>query len=94
MEIRWSNEALISRQKAIESILLKWDFDIVERFEKELNATLNRIKENNYCCPKSNKFTNLRKCVISKHNSLIYEIRNNLIEIHLITINKMDHTFY
>jgi len=77
----------------IEQIFLDWNLDTVEKFEFQVDNLINKLKTKPKLCPKS-IFENLHKCVINKHNSLIYRFMdNNKIEIVLLIYNKSDHIF-
>ena len=93
MKIVWSVAAKQSYLNIIEQIFIDWDIDIVERFEYQVDSLVEKIQKNPQICPES-IFEYLHKCVINKHNSLIYRIKNkSTIEIVLLIFNKSDHIF-
>lgn len=92
MEIKWTSSAIESYELILEQLFLNWNIEIVERFEKQVNDLIDKILNHNHICPKSN-IKNLHKCVINNHNSLIYRVNNNTIEIILFIFNKSEHLF-
>lgn len=93
MQVKWTPYALESYENVIDQLLLNWNISIVERFENQVESLIEHIEKHNYICPKS-KVENLYKCIINKHNALIYRLKNkNTIEVILIIFNKSEHVF-
>lgn len=93
MKIIWTDNAHDSYLSIIDQIFQKWTIEIVERFEQQVNKLIDRIQNHNHICPKA-KTKNLHKCVINKHNSLIYRVKNdNSIEIIVLLFNNSEHSF-
>ena len=91
-KIIWSNRALNTYEDCIIDILDKWPIDIAERFEQLTNELLDRLKTQNKLCPPS-KQKKLRKCVIHENVSLIYQIKNNAIELVTFVDNRDNHKY-
>lgn len=92
MKVVWSALAKEYYIVIIEQLFEKWNIAIVESFEKETIELIDRIKNHNHICPKS-KITNLHKCVINQHISLIYRVENETIEIITLVFNQSKHLF-
>jgi len=93
MQVKWTPLALESYESVIDQLFLDWDITIVEHFEYQIETLIKNIEHHNYICPKS-KFLNLHKCIVNKHNSLIYRLKDfQHIEIILIIFNKSEHVF-
>ncbi|WP_179008756.1 type II toxin-antitoxin system RelE/ParE family toxin [Winogradskyella forsetii] len=93
MKVSWTPYALESYESVIDQLFINWNIDIVERFENEIEALIEKIEKHNYICPKS-KIYNLHRCVINKHNSLVYRLKDlDSIEIILVIFNKSEHIF-
>lgn len=93
MKVFWTPTAYQSYEAVVDQLILNWNVDIVVQFEESVRILIDHIQNHNHICPKS-KIDNLHKCVISKHNSLIYRIKNNdTIEIILIIFNQSEHIF-
>jgi plasmid stabilization system protein ParE len=93
MQITWSIAAKNSYLNIIEQLFDTWNLTIIERFENQVNLLLHNLSFHNHICPKS-IFKDLHKCVVNKHISLIYRLKNeNSIEIVMLIFNKSDHVF-
>ncbi|MFY0651180.1 MAG: type II toxin-antitoxin system RelE/ParE family toxin [Cyclobacteriaceae bacterium] len=89
--IIWSLESSTQIQHIKENILVNWS-------EKEVNLFLGRLRKFEkivfkypYLYPRSLKYPNTRKAVISKHNSVIYQIEDDVIRILTILINRQEN---
>lgn len=92
MEIVWSESALYSYFRVVDYLLENWTHLELLAFEKNVDKLLEQITLNNDLCPQSKLF-GYRKCLIDKHNSLVYDITNNTIVIVSITDNRSIHPF-
>jgi hypothetical protein len=93
MQIIWAASAKQTYLDAIEQLFEKWNISVVDTFELQVSQLINKIEFHNHICPKS-IFEGLHKCVINKHNSLIYKVKNdNCIEIVMFIFNKSEHIF-
>ena len=79
--INWS---LLS-EKDLESVLqyLKthWNNQVILRFLDLIEVSIKQIASNPKQFPLANKILKVRKCVISKHNTLYYREKRKQIEI-------------
>jgi plasmid stabilization system protein ParE len=92
MKVVWSALAKEYYIFIIEQLFEKWNIDIVQLFEKETIELIDRVENHNHICPKS-KITNLHKCVINQHISLIYRVENETIEIITFVFNQSEHLY-
>jgi plasmid stabilization system protein ParE len=93
MNIIWTATAHESYLAIIDQIFEKWNIETVELFEQQVEQLIDKIENHNHICPKAT-YQNLHKCVINKHNSLIYKVKNtNTIEIIVLLFNKSEHAF-
>ncbi len=81
LQIKWSPLAVESYLTTIEFIRVKWSNKTVLDFEEKVEKLLERLSKFQQLCPPADKYPMLRKCVISKQTSLVYEIKDNEIEI-------------
>ncbi len=93
MEVIWSTDALNSYTKTIEFILEKWTIEVAEELEKSVNDLISKLKLNQKLCAPSKIDKLLRKCVVSKQTSIIYEVRKKNIELLLFVDNRSNHKF-
>ncbi len=93
MQITWSIAAKSSYLTVIEQLFDRWNLTIVGQFENQVNQLIYNISFHNHICPKS-IFENLHKCVVNKHISLIYRLKNDdSIEIVMLIFNQSEHIF-
>jgi len=88
-EVYWSPIAIESYLDIKDYIDSIWDSKIVEEFENLVDERVEQLKQNNLIAPKIEN-TNYRKLVIHKNTSLIYDITEELIRIHLVWDNRQD----
>ena len=90
-KIIWSPLAKTTYLKVLEYVLIKWNRKEVIKVEKLVNNKIKSLENNQFLCPASIKNKNIRRCVISKQTSLIYEVKNGNIELLLFIDNRMDN---
>ena len=61
--------------------------DLDERTEH----LLERLRSHRYLCPPAPSLPGVRKCVITKNVSLVYESIGTTIEILMVVDNRMEH---
>jgi len=88
-EIYWSPIAIKSYLDSKDYIELIWDIKIVEEFENLVDERIEQLRQNNLIAPTIEN-TNYRKLVIHKNSSIIYDITEDLIRIHLVWDNRKD----
>ena len=86
-QVIWSAESSKKVQSIKEYLLVEWSEREVNNFLIKLKKFEHRVKQFPLLYPASLKYPELRKAVISKHQSVIYEIDDDSIRI--ITI--LDH---
>ena len=94
MNIVWTNEAKKSYKIIIANILENWNIEIVLKLENEVDSLLNNLSNNKHLCPKSSQEKKLRRCVISKQTSLLYEIQGNSIYLISFFDNRTNHKHF
>ena len=92
MEIVWSEKSIQNYFAIIDYLVLNWNSEIALKFDNQLNSLIERIQSFEEICPKS-KILNFHKCLINKHNSLIYHILNDKLLIVAIVDNRSNHPF-
>jgi len=79
--ICWSPQAEETYLKVLSQILEKWTVNEAEYFENKVESLLEKLKTYKHLCPGSSQQKKLRRCVITYQTSLVYQIKNNVIEI-------------
>jgi plasmid stabilization system protein ParE len=92
MEIVWSETALETFYKIIDYLFDNWTEKEIVNFDNNVEALIQRIASHNQICPESKLFS-YRKCIIDKHNSLVYHIVNNKLFLITFLDNRSLH-FY
>jgi plasmid stabilization system protein ParE len=89
-EIFWSDESRADINEIIDFILIKWSEKIVSEFLDNLESFTSQISNNPKTFPLINIEEGIRKCVISKHNSIYYVDELNFVEILRVFDNRQD----
>lgn len=92
MDIIWSPLAKETYRNTIEFILLKWTLKEAEALDIKVEALIKKLRINKNLCPVSDQ-ENLRKCVVSPQTSLIYEVKEKVIELIIFIDNRSKHTY-
>jgi len=80
-EIIWSPLAESDVIQVIDFLEKNWTVNIAVKFLDKIDASIFLISRDYDLFPLINKELGIRKCVISKHNSLYYREINDKIEI-------------
>ena len=92
MNIEWSNTARRYYFNTAGYIKEEWGLKAVKAFRKDVNDAIKTIKSNPSAFPLSQKLDS-RKCVINKHNILIYNVQNNTIYIEDFVNANTNHPY-
>ncbi|MFN8267159.1 MAG: type II toxin-antitoxin system RelE/ParE family toxin [Chitinophagales bacterium] len=91
-EIVWSETALKTYLNIIDYLFIEWTQKEIITFETEVDTLLGHITSNNYLC-KPSKISPYRKCIINKHTTLIYTVKNNVVYLITFLHNKSNHSY-
>jgi len=91
--ILWSPKAEETYLNIIEFILHKWTFKEADEFDNKVNKLIEKLRLHKNLCPQSKMFKKLRRCVITSQISLIYQFRNNTIELITFVDNRSNHKY-
>ncbi len=91
--ISWSPQAEETYLNTLSQILEKWTIKEAEDFEAKVESLLEKLKTQKHLCPPSSKQKNLRRCVIAPQASLVYQIKNDVIELAAFFDNRSDHQY-
>lgn len=92
MKIIWSATAKRNFRRVVDYLYEEWSEKEVLNFKENVRALIEKISNHHALCPQS-KFSNLRKCLIDKNNSLIYWFDSHSIFIVTLTDNRSSHPF-
>lgn len=85
MKVTISERAERNLDDLMEYLENEWPERVKENFKKKLVNTIKLISENPHLFPASEIKKDVRKCVLTKHNSMYYRIVKH--EIQIITIH-------
>ncbi|RLC25112.1 MAG: hypothetical protein DRH21_04480 [Deltaproteobacteria bacterium] len=91
--IFWSPLAEETYLKTLTWILDKWTLREAINFENKVNGLIEKLKIQKKLCPVSSTKNSLRRCVITPQTSLVYQIKNKIIEIVVFIDNRSDHKY-
>lgn len=83
-ELIWSPESKEDLLNLLDYLISEWNLNVAENFIKDLENQIKKIQNNPKINPIISKHNEFRRCVISKHNSLIYNYSNDSILIFRI----------
>lgn len=85
MKIIWTPTARRTYFKVLDYLVENWTKKEVANFVREVESLLNQITNNPEMFQASRKKKNVRKGLITKHNTLYYRIKPRNKELELIT---------
>jgi plasmid stabilization system protein ParE len=80
-KITWSPLSVNDFEIVLEYLHENWNEQVVMKYITEIESLLSNISKQPNLFPLVNKKLKVRKCVITKHNTLYYRIKENNIEI-------------
>lgn len=83
-KVIWSPSAQEDLEKVLEYLSSKWNERIINKFINKVDDNIGLIVEDPIIFPLINEELNIRKSVITKHNTLYY--RETLEEIQIIRL--------
>jgi plasmid stabilization system protein ParE len=91
--ISWSPLAEETYLKTLSHILDRWSIKEAEDFEAKVESLIEKLKTQKRLCPTSGKKKNLRRCIIAPQTSLVYQIKDNIIELVAFFDNRSEHQY-
>src|SRR5688572_21893454 len=80
-EIVWSLLADEDLSMTLEYLFTNWNTAVVNKFLDKIEHSLALISKYPFLFPVINEQKEIRKCVVTKHNSLFYVVTDRKIEI-------------
>lgn len=90
MKVAFSQLAAFKLEKLLHYLSEEWSTKSRDKFLRKLDASIQTLAENPEIFPTSPIDSRLRKCVISKQSSLLYEIHADSIFIVNVFDNRQD----
>ena len=92
-QIVWSDLAYITYTDISEYLIHHYSLDAAIRFDEEVEQLLERLRTFSKLCPPYQKKPVLRKCVINRYSSMLYQVEGNKIHLASFYDNRGIHTF-
>jgi plasmid stabilization system protein ParE len=89
-QITWSQLARTDFISILEYLSIEWNPKVVSRFINETDTLIRPISRHPSQFPLINKSLNVRKCVISRQNTIYYRASGSTIEIIRIFDSRQD----
>ena len=86
----WSPLSENDLEKILEYLLKNWSKQVILRFLDEIEKLIEQIANHPKQFPLVNKKRKVRKCVISKHNTIFYREHKGAIELLRIFDNRQN----
>ncbi|WP_027382883.1 type II toxin-antitoxin system RelE/ParE family toxin [Epilithonimonas caeni] len=80
MNIFWTNRAKSDLENLEDFLIQNWGFDVLDDFYEILERRISLLENGNLIHQKYED-TDFHKLLITKHNSIIYEINENQINL-------------
>ena len=90
MNVRISLLASFKLERLLNHIEENWSRSSRDRFLSKLNSVIETIKQNPEICQKSETRPELRRAVVTKQSSLLYQIQKETIFVVTIFDNRQD----
>ena len=91
--IFWSPLAEETYLRTLSQILDRWTVKEAKDFAAKVDSLIEKLKTQKRLCPPSLKQKNLRRCVIAPQISLVYQIKDNIIELVAFVDNRSEHIY-
>jgi plasmid stabilization system protein ParE len=89
-QIIWSTLSEKDFVSILDYLQTNWDFKVVQKFIEVVEGIIGQISNNPKQFPIINKNKKVRKCVLTKHNTLYYRDRYEYIDLLRIFDNRQD----
>lgn len=67
--------------------------DAAIQIDEKMEALLEKLRRFKHLCPPSRKFPKFRRCVVTRHISLVYEVGSESITILSVFDSRSEHPF-
>ena len=91
-QVIWTQLAKDTYASVLE-YLMDFSLDAAIKLDEKVEKLTELLEEHRFLCPQSENNPLFRRCVISKNNSMIYEVRGRQIFIVAVIDNRAEHLF-
>jgi len=89
-QVIWSPQSESDLLQILDYLHKNWELNVAVKFIDIIDEIINQISLNPRQFPVIQKRKKIRKCVITKHNSLYYRERKEFVDILRIYDNRQD----
>jgi plasmid stabilization system protein ParE len=89
-EIIWSPLSVSDIENTIEHLRIAWNEQVINEFLDEVDLSLQHIAHYPRLYPVINKKLKVRKCVVTKHNTIFFQEKKNTIQLLRIFDTRQD----
>jgi plasmid stabilization system protein ParE len=89
-KLKWTEEAVSNLESILDYLMQNWTQREIANFKIKLSKQLDLILQNPFMFPKSLFQPRLRKAVLSKQTTIFYEVKNDVIYLSYLFINRMN----
>ena len=87
-KLYWSEEAISNLEEILNYLNSEWTSKEVNKFKSKLSKQLDLLTQNPLLFPVSQYNPVLRKAVLSRQTTIFYEIKENMIYLAYIFVNR------
>jgi len=87
-KLYWSEEAISNLEEILNYLNSEWTSKEVNKFKSKLSKQLEMIIHNPLLFPISQHNPRLRKAVLSRQTTVFYEIKDNIIYLAYLFVNR------
>ena len=80
-EIQWTEHALSELNEVFDYLKANWTKKEISKLSIKIEKTIELISKNPDLFPEINKKKKIRRAVITKHNTLYYQKKDNTLEV-------------
>ena len=89
-QVEWTEYGKDTYAELLDSIM-SVSLDAAIATDEKIEKLTDSLATFSHICPRSEKIPRYRRCVISKHVSMLYEIRGRMIFIIAVLDNRAEH---
>ncbi|KAA6311085.1 hypothetical protein EZS27_037721 [termite gut metagenome] len=94
MVVEWSDPATKDFDNTVRYLEENWNDKVVSKFVRDIRKEVSRLAVFPFAFPVTLRKKDVRRCVVSKTNSIYYSVKGNIILILAISDNRRGHSQY
>jgi plasmid stabilization system protein ParE len=94
MVVKWSKSATEDFNDTVRYLEKNWSKKVVDKFVRSIRKEVSQLAIFPFAFPVTNQRKDVRRCVVSKINSIYYSIENDIVLILAIIDNRQSFSPY